>query len=128
MTKPCNREKQDKQSQFSSSFDPRTPHVLMDLMWPYKEKMDTFLEIDFEFVRKSDEPLEMDHYSRAPWEVEVHPDSKKGGRVLLKKDTQRPSIQNLGTGDRKKQAKWLKYAQFPSMLPDRLLYKFESQD
>lgn len=37
--------------------------------------MQTYLEIDFDFVNKCDDPIRYDdnkvyHYSRAPWEIE----------------------------------------------------------
>lgn len=61
----------DAETKFASQVDPRTPDVLLDLMWPTKEKMSSYLEVDFEFVNKSNEEIKRNHFSRAPWEKEV---------------------------------------------------------
>lgn len=60
----------DPATKFNNAVDPRTPDVLLELAWETKEKLNTFLEIDFEFVKKSDEIIPRYHISRAPWEQE----------------------------------------------------------
>jgi hypothetical protein len=65
--KSCYHSRDDR---FKNTIDARTPDVLMELAWPVKEKFGTYLEIDFDFVNKSEKILEYNHISRAPWEKE----------------------------------------------------------
>ena len=98
----------------------------MELLWPNKTAMNTFLEIDFEFVNKCDRLIEREHYPRAPWEVEVSP--FKSRPITVKPGSGSGPIISNDLPTIKKLMRWEKFAQFPSELPNQLVYKFESQD
>ena len=61
-------------SKYNNPLDPRSPDVLVDMMWPDRELYNTFLEIDLSFVNKSNKEIERNHISRAPWEKETTKD------------------------------------------------------
>ena len=72
----------DATTKFSSPIDPKTPDVMLELAWGTKERMNSFLEVDFEFVNRSDKEIGYNHISRAPWEKEL---SKLPFKQLQKK-------------------------------------------
>ena len=55
---------------FNRPVDPRTPDVLIDFDWPFREKFNSFLEIDIQFCNKASRQIDRTHISRAPWERE----------------------------------------------------------
>lgn len=64
-------------SKFNNPIDPRSPDVIVDLMWPEREIYNSFLEIELSFVNKSDREIDRFHFSRAPWERETTKDEFK---------------------------------------------------
>jgi len=52
-------------------YDLRTPAVFLDFDWVKKEKYPSYLEIDFQFINKSNVSVQRQHFSRAPWEKEI---------------------------------------------------------
>lgn len=63
--------KYDEDVVLNRPFDVRTPPVLLELNWPYREKYPSYLEIDLSFVSRSIETIERLHISRAPFEKEM---------------------------------------------------------
>ena len=102
------------------------PDVLLDLMWPTKEKMNSYLEVDFEFVNKSNEEIRRNHFSRAPWEKEVTMQSISTNTKSIKSAVDPEA--NMGLDAIKRIRRWEKYSQLGNELPNRILHKFESED
>ena len=63
--------KRDSSLKFNRPYDFRTPDVLLELDWPVKTKLNTFLEVELQFCNKSNKEIERKHISRAPWEKEI---------------------------------------------------------
>ena len=97
-------------------FDHRTPITFMEFNWPRREKYPSFLEIDLQFVGKSNVEIPRKHYSRAPWEREIGMDTYEdvieyGGpddAVVAKPHTLKDDIRLKS---------WEKFLDLESMLP-----------
>mmetsp|Transcript_11084 Transcript_11084/g.18565 ORF Transcript_11084/g.18565 Transcript_11084/m.18565 type:complete len:571 (-) Transcript_11084:750-2462(-) len=117
------RYKSDKATRFSRPYDFRTPDVLLELEWLQKTKMMTFLEVQLQFCNRPGKEIVRKHISRAPWEKEVG----------LKEYSRERAVQNMqraaeaeDIGVVKKLRSWEKFIELPSMLPDQLLWKFDT--
>ena len=101
---------------------------MLEVNWQQKQKFGSFLEVDLQFCNKPQvKQIERKHFSRAPWEKEValykYNPSKaqlaRGGGVMMAEEENMDVVKRL--------RKWEKFAEFPSVLPDRLVWKFESE-
>ena len=113
--------KPDQNSKFCRPYDFRTPDVLLDLDWKQKERVNSFIEVELQFCRKSGESKDRKHISRAPWEKEEGLD-----KYFVSKEEQ---IKGVGIlGDQYENLKlWEKFAELSSILPDSLKWKLESE-
>lgn len=121
----------DNSTKFNRPLDPRTPDVLLELDWARREKFNSFLEEELSFVNKPslpgiDQIIPMKHISRAPWEKEIglynyNIDDEERLKLAQKKMERVDEI-----GDLLRLRRWEKFYQLPSVLPDTLLYKFET--
>ena len=116
----------DASSRFNNPLDPRTPDVLVELHWPDRELFNSFLEVELSFVNKSEEIVQRKHISRAPWEEEVglykysaKHKAAKGSAYVIEEEDDMNVVKRL--------RKWDKFAELDSELPDRLVWKFESE-
>jgi hypothetical protein len=111
---------------FNRPIDPRTPEVLLELDWPQKTHFNSFIEVDLQFVNKGKE-VTRTHISRAPWEKEVGlykysenlKQQAKGGDIFGAPEDDLTVLKKL--------RRWEKFQEFPSMLPDKLVWKYESE-
>lgn len=115
-------------TKYNRPLDPRTPDVLLELNWKQKQPLNTFIEVELQFCNKPmDREIERKHISRAPWEKEVglykysqtKQQQARGGGLVQAEEEDMHVIKRL--------RKWEKFAEFPSVLPDRLAWKWESE-
>lgn len=92
-----------------------------------KELFKSHLEIDLQFCTRGIKEIERKHISRYPWEKEI---------ALYKYSQSKQQVGKLGGVQEveedmevvKRLRKWEKFAQFPSLLPNRLVWKFDSEN
>ena len=114
---------------YNRSVDPRTPDVFLELDWPRRELFNSFLEIDLSFCNRYNggEEVTRVHISRAPWEKEVG--KEEGKMQATKKDKMRQKLR-LDNEDKaevlKKREQWEKFDKVDSILPNKLVQKFDS--
>ena len=102
---------------------------MLELEWSEKEKFPTFLEVDMEFVTKSNKAVKRTHFSRCPWEVERSPIELGAYRKQAKKQAAKERDDgSKDVGTMKRLRRWEKFANFESVLPDKRQFKFESED
>lgn len=107
----------------SKSLDPRTPPVFLEFNWPYKEQYPSFLEIELSFTPRSDMIMTRKHISRFPWEREI-------GKVTFEKISHPKQPQDVIVDPVPKKMKlkrWERLLGFPSELPDKMVYKFDTE-
>lgn len=109
----------------NASLDFRTPEVLLEFNWPTWEKYNTFLEVELSFSNRSAGTIERMHYSRAPWEKEVslmkYSDVDHVGVKLQQQEQVLSHEQDM------KLKSWERFKETPSILPNKLQWKFESE-
>ena len=115
---------------YNRPVDPRTPDVLLELDWPQKSTFNSFLEIDLSFCHKYDpgEDVPRMHISRAPWEREI---GKDDGKIAQTKKDKIRSKLRMDNEDKveiiRKREQWEKFHKVDSVLPNKLVQKFESE-
>jgi hypothetical protein len=119
-----------KNMRYNRPVDPRTPDVLLELDWPQKSTFNSFLEIDLSFCHKYDpgEDVPRMHISRAPWEREI---GKDDGKIAQTKKDKIRSKLRMDNEDKveiiRKREQWEKFHKVDSVLPNKLVQKFESE-
>jgi hypothetical protein len=112
---------------FNRPIDPRTPEVLLELDWPQKTPFNSFLEIEIQFCNKSSREIVRTHLSRAPWEKEVGLYKYSENQKQLVNMSNNAFNEESDLSVIKRLRRWEKFVEFPSMLPDRLIWKYESE-
>lgn len=119
-----------KSMRYNRCIDPRTPDVYLELDWPQKCKFNSFLEIDLQFCRKFDDGADVPrmHISRAPWEKEIGKDDGKLTQTKKEKVKSKLRLDNEDKADiLRKREMWEKFEKIESILPNKLVQKFESE-
>jgi hypothetical protein len=116
--------KYDQDIKKSKALDPRTPPVFLEFNWPYKEQYPSFLEIELSFTPRSDMIMLRKHISRFPWEREIgkHTFEKISHQKIKPGDIPIPEP----TSNKIRLKRWERLIGFPSELPDKMIYKFDT--
>lgn len=114
-----------KMAQTFDTKDFRTPDVLLEFNFSKWDKYNTFLEVDLSFSNRSASIIDREHYSRAPWERETSlvrfTDVDHVGVKL-------PQQERVLSHDEDMRLKsWERFKDTPSLLPNRLQWKFDSE-
>lgn len=103
-------------------YDLRTPAVFLDFNFPKKTAYPSYLEVDLQFCKKSNEEIGRIHYSRAPWEKEMPRE-----KFDLTPGPHKPDGPTSTADPSNKLHCWEKFLDQPSMLPDLRVFKFDTE-